>query len=148
MWGESSAKQNQMWFAGFLSKPNREECSAQASLSESVCVRVCVWWGEGVRRSRSSLLGWDNTKSNCSREVARQAGRGSLQPGWRQGQQGVRCVCCGGGGKGRGGGGEIGHTAGGVIVLPDSQSEYMKSLNFAGLSLQNLYRSQSDQEGD
>lgn len=55
------------------------------------CVCACVWWGEGVRRSRSSLLGWDNTKSNCSREVARQTGRGSLQPGWRQRQQGV-CV--------------------------------------------------------
>lgn len=55
------------------------------------CVCACVWWGEGVRRSRSSLLGWDNTKSNCSREVVRQAGRGSLQPGWRQGQQSV-CV--------------------------------------------------------
>lgn len=62
------------------------------SSGEFVGVCACVWWGEGVRRSRSSLLGWDNTKSNCSREVARQAGRGSLQ---QVGGRGSRvCAVC------------------------------------------------------
>lgn len=66
MWGESSAKQNQMWFAGFLSKPNREECSAQASLSESVCVRVC---GGEKGSEGGGVHYWDGTTRRATAVV-------------------------------------------------------------------------------
>lgn len=107
-----------------FSKPNREECTALARFS----VRVCV-----VRRrvggSRSSLLWWVYMKSGC-------VVRSHTTPGEALSSQaeGWSSRVCGGvcGWVGRGGwmgGGEIGQTAGGVIVLPDSQTEHRSPLS-------------------
>lgn len=81
MWGEISAKQNQMWV---LSEPNREECTV---LFLCVCVlcffaRVCVV-RRGVEGSRSSLLWWVYAKSGwvVRSHTPRQAEALSIQSG-------------------------------------------------------------------
>ncbi len=95
------------------SKPNREECVAPHMHSERLCGEQKGWEVEEFIIVMGGHEEWP------SREVTHWARRGSLQPGWRAGAAGCVVVCamclCVWGCLGVGG--EIGQTAGGVIVL-------------------------------
>ena len=108
-----------------------------------VCVCVCVFCffarvcvvRRGVEGSRSSLLWWVYAKSGWVVRSHTTPGGGSLHTVRLRGAGLVvvrvmwmcACVCVGGGH-----GGEIGQSAGGVIVLPDSQLEHRSSLSSSG----------------